>query len=174
MNEQGGEWQSAVDRLWAQFDRLAPADFLAAMRELVSRAPTGSGHGLFELASAHDALDDEAQAIGLYREAIACGLPEETRRQAVLQLASSLRQTGALEESLALLEREVEIDDAMTDAATAFLCLSLMDAGRAEEAAARALLALAKHLPRYRKSITAYASAGFRAASPEWQKSMSG
>jgi len=158
-------WQAEVDQLWSQFESLRKDDFLAAMALLAQRDPNGGGQGAFELASAHDALNRESAAVGLYRQSLQRTLPEATRRQAAIQLASSLRVVGELSESIALLEREAAISDGLTDAANAFLCLSLIDADRSAEAAARALLSLSKHLPSYRKSVANYASAALESVS---------
>jgi len=46
---------------------------------------------------------------------------------------------------------------ALADAVRAFLALALVDVGRAREAASLALEALAPHLPRYQRSLGAYA-----------------
>jgi tetratricopeptide (TPR) repeat protein len=81
------------------------------------------------------------------------------RRQAVIQLASSLRALGEVEQSVELLTAErAETSDELDDAVTGFLALALVHAGREREAAALALGALAAHLPRYRRSLTAYAA----------------
>jgi len=44
----------------------------------------------FEYASALDAAGREAEAIGVYRRALACGLPGELDYRAQVQLGSSL------------------------------------------------------------------------------------
>ena len=77
----------------------------------------------------------------------------------MIQLASSLRNVGALDESVALLEAErVRGSDELDDAVAAFLALALTDAGREREAVSLALGALARHLPRYQRSLASYAS----------------
>ena len=48
---------------------------------------------------------------------------------------------------------------ALTDAVRAFLALALVDVGQPREAASLALGALAPHLPRYQRSLGAYAQA---------------
>jgi hypothetical protein len=76
----------------------------------------------------------------------------------VIQLASSLRNVGRADESVALLraERDNASDD-LDDAVEAFLALSLVDTRREREAVAVALAALARHLPRYQRSLASYA-----------------
>jgi Tetratrico peptide repeat len=47
--------------------------------------------------------------------------------------------------------------DHLDDAVRAFLALALVDTGREREAVSLALAALAPHLPRYQRSLAAYA-----------------
>ena len=105
--------------------------------------------------------DDEGQpdrAVPLYREALEQGLTGLSRRRAVIQLASSLRNLGEADESVELLldERDQPSDE-LDDAVSAFLALALVDTGHTREAAGLALEALAPHLPRYQISLANYA-----------------
>jgi hypothetical protein len=101
--------------------------------------------------------------VPLYRRALEIGLSGLRRRRAVIQLASSLRNVGAAEESVALLtaERDVapsDVDEAaLADAISAVLALALADVGREREAVSVAVAALAPHLPRYQRSMANYA-----------------
>jgi len=146
--------------LWAAFDDTAPADFLAKMQALAAELPPGHAIALFELASAHDSLGHEQQAAPLYRQALGAGLVGRRRREATIQLASTLRNLGQAEESVALLraEREAQSDE-LDDAVAAFLALALVDTGRAKEAVALALTALSGHMTRYKRSLANYAKA---------------
>jgi hypothetical protein len=73
-------------------------------------------------------------------------------------MASSLRNLGQPEESVALLRAELEAgSDHLDDAVRAVLALALTDVGRAREAVSVALTALAPHLPRYQRSMANYA-----------------
>jgi hypothetical protein len=97
-------------------------------------------------------------AVPLYRQALAAGLTGSRRRQAVIQLASSLRELGEAGESVALLTAEMAVgSDELDDAVKAVLALSLADAGREREAVGIAVGALSAHLPRYQRSLAAYA-----------------
>ena len=116
-------------------------------------AVLGAGNG--GVASAFDFAGREAEAEPLYRSAIEAGLDAERHPQAVLQLASTLRNLGRASEAVALLDK-AELPG-HEDARAAFLALALVDAGRAAEGAGRALLALSRHLERYRRPVTAYA-----------------
>jgi hypothetical protein len=61
-------------------------------------------------------------------------------------------------ESVALLTAELhEASDHLDDAVHGFLALALVDVGREREAVSHALGALAPHLPRYQRSLGAYA-----------------
>ncbi|WP_110945387.1 tetratricopeptide repeat protein [Streptomyces avicenniae] len=152
------DWERRVARLWAEFDTWDEAAFRAAMKDLVATRPPEDPAGLFELASALDATDQESEAAHLYRRALAAGLDGPRRRQAVIQLASTLRNLGRSEESVSLLraERAVASDD-LDDALAAFLALSLTDAGREREAVSLLLRTLSPHLTRYRRSVDGYA-----------------
>jgi tetratricopeptide (TPR) repeat protein len=150
------DWEEQVDALWASFDELDEATFLARMEELAQRLPPQLA--AFERASAFDSTGHEEEAVSLYEEALALGLDPLRRRRAVIQLASSLRNVGRVEESVALLTAERESgSDELDDAVAAFLALALVDAGREREAASLALSALAPHLPRDQRSLARYA-----------------
>ena len=152
------EWERRLADLWASVDDRDEDDFLARMDELVGELPAGSAVAAFEKAGAFDSLGREDAAIPLYRRALELGLEDERRRRAVIQLASSLRNVGEAAESVALLTKEREAaSDQLDDAVSAFLALALVDTGREGEAVSLALSALAPHLPRYQRSLAAYA-----------------
>ncbi len=153
-------WEQRIGALWDTFDDHEPDDFLREVRALAAERPPDDAVALYELASAHDALGHEEEAAPLYRRALAAGLPETVAGRAVIQLGSTLRNLGRVEESIAVraAERDASSDE-LDDAVTAFLALSLVDAGREREAAALALTALSPHLPAYGRSLTHYARA---------------
>ena len=110
---------------------LSEAEFLALIEQLTAELPPGDPTGLFERASSLDATDHADMAIPLYEQALERGLPPGRRRQAVIQLASSLRLTGQAEESVARLAAEIDAgSDELDDAVVAFLALALADTGR--------------------------------------------
>ena len=128
------------------------------MEALAAERPAGDAIAAFELASANDSTGRGDLAEPLYRQALAAGLTGIRRRRATIQLASTLRNLGQVEESVALLSAEREAgSDELDDAVAGFLALALADSGREREAAALALAALAKHLPRYNRSLANYA-----------------
>ena len=128
------------------------------MGELVGELPPHDAIGLFEQASAFDSTGHPDLAVASYRQALERGLSGQRRRRAVIQLASSLRNLGHAGESVALLTAELDAgSDDLDDAVRAFLALALTSVGRDREAVSLALTALAAHLPRYNRSLAAYA-----------------
>jgi tetratricopeptide (TPR) repeat protein len=153
------EWDERLAELWASIDELDEDEFRSRMDALVAERPEDDAVGLFERAAAFDSTGHSDQAVPLYRRALEQGLECERRRRAVIQMASSLRNLGQADESVALLRAERERgSDHLDDAVSAFLALALVDTGREREAVSIALEALAPHLPRYQRSLAAYAA----------------
>lgn len=150
--------------LWAALDSHEEADFRARIEALADELPKDDPVGLFERACANDSTGLPDKAEPLYRAALKSGLSGYRRRRALIQLASTLRNLGRAEESVELLTAERGRPDAdesvatLDDALDAFLALALVDTGREKEAAGLALAALAKHLPRYNRSLGYYAT----------------
>ena len=153
------DWERRVAHLKATMDEREPDAFLAEMRGLCATRPPEDALAAYELGSAHDSIGRTAEAVPLYRAALAAGLDASRRRQAVIQLASSLRNLGRAHESVTLLraERDEPPDD-FDDAVVAFLALALVDVGSAREAVSLAVTALARRRERYRRSLTNYAA----------------
>lgn len=150
-------WESRIGAVWAVAHALPDAELRARVEALVAELPPDDPRGLYERASAFDSTGLEDEAVPLYRAALAGGLDEPIRRQAVIQLASTLRNVGQAEESVRLLAAEPDdAGDAFDTAVRAFLALALASAGREREAVGVAVSALARHVPRYRRSLTAY------------------
>lgn len=113
----------------------------------------------FEQGCAHDSTGRSDLAVPLYREALETGLTGIRRRRASIQLASSLRNIGALDECLSILESELSQDSDELDAAVrGFLSLALNDKGRKDEALFHSLQALSSYLPRYNRLMYRYAA----------------
>src|SRR3954470_8126841 len=152
------DWEHRIATLWARIDDHEPEDFRARIDALAAELPPGDPAALFERACANDSTARGDVAEPLYREALAAGLTGIRRRRAVIQLASTLRNLGHADESVALLSGERDAgSDELDDAVTAFLALALTDMEREREAAGLALEALARHLPRYNRSLANYA-----------------
>jgi hypothetical protein len=154
-----------MDRLaqaWASIDSYEEGEFRALIDALVVGEPPAVAD--FERACAFDSTGQPDRAVPLYRSALAAGLTGLRRRRAVIQLASSLRNLGSAQDSVALLSAELAAPvegeaAALDDAVRAFLALALVDVGREREAVSLALGSLAPHLPRYQRSLGAYARA---------------
>jgi tetratricopeptide (TPR) repeat protein len=151
-------WDDRLADAWASINEMAESDFLVLIEDLAAELPQGSAIAAFERASAFDSFGHPDRAVPLYREALQAGLTGERHRRAVIQLASSLRNLGRPQESIALLTAERDAgSDELDDAVRAFLALALADVGRNREALSIALAALAPHLPRYQRSLSNYA-----------------
>ena len=152
------DWDARVAAVWAD-DALSDDDRIERIDALAGERDADDARALFERAGARDSAGLEASAEELYRCALAAGLDDAHRTQAVIQLASTLRNLGSIDESLHLLRAEYERGSAVPlhDAAAAFYALALVSHGDAVAAASVALKALAPHLPRYTRSVSAYA-----------------
>jgi tetratricopeptide (TPR) repeat protein len=159
------EWEQRSADLWASLDSRSEEDFLARIEELAAELPQDHPVALFERACALDSTGHPDLAVPLYRQALDIGLTGLRRRRAVVQMASSLRNIGRAQESVALLTAERNVDPATLDEPTraladgvmATLALALADTGREREAVSVALTALAPHLVRYQRSMANYA-----------------
>jgi hypothetical protein len=149
------EYDRRSEALWASIDEYDDETaFRAKVDELVAERPADSAIASFERACAWDSTGHSDRAIPLYRLAPEQGLEGERRRRAVIQMSSSLRNMGEVEESVRLLTAARDrASDALDDAVSAFLALALVDSGREREAVSLALGALAPHLPRSQRSL---------------------
>ncbi|MER7344498.1 tetratricopeptide repeat protein [Streptomyces aurantiacus] len=161
MSEHNEAWEQRIAAAWATFDTYGEEqaeEFRALIGELADELPADSPVAPFERACAYDSTGHSDKAVPLYQEALARGLTGYRRRRTVIQLSSSLRNTGRVEEGIALLTPELDADpDELDDAVRAVLALCLADAGRAREGVGIAVGALARHLPRYQRSMANYA-----------------
>jgi tetratricopeptide (TPR) repeat protein len=153
------EWEARVAAVWAEADGLTDDAVLQKIDALVAeRADTAEA--LLEAAGVRDYLGRESEAEPLYRAALALGLTGDREAQATIQLASTLRNLGQVDESITLLQQRLEEhpDDAWAAPALAFLSLALVSGGQPVAAASVALTALAGYLPAYSRSVKAYAA----------------
>jgi tetratricopeptide (TPR) repeat protein len=152
-------WESRVAAVWAVAESTPDESVLVAIDALVAERGADDAAALFEAASVRDYLSREAEAEPLYREAITAGLDAERHPQAVIQLASTLRNMGRPAEAVDLLNDLLaeHASDEWTAPAAAFLALSLASDGRERDAASVALYALADSLPVYSSAVKRYA-----------------
>ncbi len=165
------DWERRIARCWAAFDAAPSASatagetLVAAIDALAGERAAGDPAALFERAAARDSTGDENAAAALYREALGTGRLDAMRRaRATLQLGSTLRLLGELDDSERLLRSERRRADGdpdypLSDELAALLALTRIAQGHPDEAAALALSALVPHLSRYRRSMAANAAA---------------
>ncbi len=132
--------------------------------ELASRHPADP-RVAFAYAGSMDSAGDEHGAIREYRRADELGLPDELRQRYYVQAGSTLRNVGDLEGAVRLLEEGV-IAFPEDLAMACFLALARHSAGQPGAAVAEMIRAVLRadergviHLPRYQRSLRAYADA---------------
>ena len=153
------EWEDRVATLWAD-ETIDDQQRIARMRALADEAPHPA-LGEFELGGAFDTGGHEVEADVHYAAATAAGLdvvdPDRAARM-VVQHASTLRNIGRIDEAIAML-RDAPEHPATGAAPKVFLALALHSAGRPDEALRVAIEAVEPTLPRYHRSVKAYAAA---------------
>jgi len=159
-------WEARVAALWHDATALPGDELVRRTDALADELDADDPRASFERACARDTAGLEAEAEPHYRAALASGRLDSYRSaRATIQLASTLRILGRLDESerllLAELDRHLQPghDRALHDEARATLALTYVAQGRAIEAAGLALSALAPHLSRYNRSVAANAAA---------------
>jgi len=153
------EWNDRVAAVWREAGGMADLDVVAAIDALVAERAPDDATALFEAAGARDYAGLEAEAEPLYRRALELGLDEQLVPRAVIQLASTLRNLGRVDEAIGMLERQLHAHpaDEWTGPSAAFLALCLVSRGDERDAASVALAALADYLPVYGNSVRDYA-----------------
>ncbi|HEY4267603.1 MAG TPA: tetratricopeptide repeat protein [Galbitalea sp.] len=154
------DWAKRVATLWDISDELGDNILLERMDALVAERPATDARAAYEAGSVRDSIGLEAEAAPHYQRALELGadgsLGESLTTQLRIQYASTLRNLGRYDEGLALLDA-IPADDELADAAAAFRALILSSAGELPAALSLALATLATHLPRYQRSVLAYA-----------------
>ncbi len=156
------QWEAAVAQLWATADRDRPGAVLARARDLVAARPAGDAAALFELASAHDFVGEEEVAVGLYEHALDAGLDARRHDEAIIQLASSLRNVGRPADAVALLDGS-SVAHGLVSAVAGFRVLALYDLGVASADEVSAASAAASGSP-YGRAVSRYAAEALRVA----------
>jgi hypothetical protein len=154
------DWEARIAELWRVAPDLAPEELVARADHLAAERASDDAAALFERAAARDTAGLEAEAEHLYRRALGCeDLDAYRRTRATIQLGSTLRILGRLDESEALLVAELDRHmqpghaRALHDEARAILALTYVAQGRSNEAAGLAIATLAPHLSRYQRSM---------------------
>jgi tetratricopeptide (TPR) repeat protein len=153
-------WDDRIAEVWQDAaNALVDDEVIARIDAIAAERGEGDARAELERAGARDSAGRPREAIELYRRALELGLDAEHEPQAIIQLASSLRNVGETDEALELLERAQKegAGSPYGDAIAAFHALALASSGAPHRALCVALLALVPHLPRYHRSVTAYA-----------------
>jgi len=165
MSQAEQTWEQRLAALWQQRDAITPAELVAMVDALAAERPADDAVAIFERACARDSAGLEAAAAPLYRAALASEQLDPYRQaRAAIQLGSSLRLLGQLEESEQLITAQLQryadpaYGSALYDETRAILALTYLVQGRAVEAACLALTTLAPHLSRYNRSVAGNAA----------------
>jgi tetratricopeptide (TPR) repeat protein len=150
-----------VAAIFAAIDDYKEQYFIAEIDALAAELPAEDPDGLFHRACAQDSWGHSDRAVPLYRKALDIGgLTGENRRRAVIQMASSMRNIGEAESALKLLIAERDHgSDHLDDALACTIALCLASLGRDREGLSLVIAALARHLPRYNRSMANYGKA---------------
>ncbi|MEW1833654.1 tetratricopeptide repeat protein [Microbacterium sp. NPDC079995] len=149
-------WERRVQDVWDAAADEQPEALRAAMEDVLSHRAADDPRALFERASVEDFLGEEAAAVPLYRRALDAGLGAPFRTQALIQLASSLRNVGDPSGAIAVL-KAIDPSDPLAPAARGFEALALFDDDKPARALRTALGALAGDLPLYGRALRACA-----------------
>lgn len=153
-------WDERIDEVWADASGEEVGDeIIARIDALAAERGSDDARAEFERGGARDSAGREAEAVALYRHAMELGLDDEHRPQCAIQLASTLRNLGEYEEALSVIGEEERLsgDGPYREALATVRALILASAGKPAQGLSVALLALVPHLPRYHRSMTAYA-----------------
>jgi hypothetical protein len=151
-------WEAQVAALWSD-ETIDDDTRITRMAELAAAAPHPA-LGAFELGGANDSGGREAEADVHYADATAndLGAVDPARAaQLVVQHASTLRNLGRTDEAIAML-RDAPPHPTTGAAPRVFLALALHSAGRHDEALREVVEAIEPTLPRYNRSVRAYAA----------------
>lgn len=151
-------WETSVAELWARVDEFDREDGVAAMRDLAAACPATDGRAAFELAGMYDTKGFEAEAGTQYERALQLGLDDARHARLAVQYGSTLRNLGRLDEAISVL-RAAPVHESTGSAPRVVLALALHSAGRKDEALRVAIEAQIETLPRYHRSMRAYAAA---------------
>lgn len=152
------QWEASVAELWDRVDEFGREDGVAAMRELAAACPATDGRAAFELAGMYDTKGFEAEAGTQYERALDLGLDDARHARLAVQYGSTLRNLGRLDEAISVL-RAAPVHESTGSAPRVVLALALHSAGRKDEALRVAIEAQIETLPRYHRSMRAYAAA---------------
>jgi tetratricopeptide (TPR) repeat protein len=149
-------WEQRVEAYWDTSAGKSAEQLREELGELLQGRDPADPRVLFEMASLHDFLGEEEQAVLPYQQALQAGLGGQKQEEALIQLASTLRNLGEPGQAVALLG-QIPPSSLLHADAQGFLALALLDAGRSTEALRIAITALAPHARLYGRALAAYA-----------------
>jgi tetratricopeptide (TPR) repeat protein len=139
------ELHARLDEIFAARDRARMAPTIAAFLEVLAEHPDDPAV-LYEVGGAYDTDGQEETARGYYRRAMAAGLEGRRLRQCFLQLGSTLRNLGRLDESLAVFDEGIALFPE-SESLGLFRALTLHAMGRPSAALGAVLTVIADRFP---------------------------
>lgn len=113
-------WETQLQNIWLKLGTISNEAFIQQINDHIKLLTATDVQAIadFERACAFDSTGHEEEAEPLYRSALDKGLTGLRRRRARIQLASTLRNNGKIEESIQILREEKahysdELDDAV-------------------------------------------------------------
>ncbi|SDL57314.1 tetratricopeptide repeat protein [Microbacterium azadirachtae] len=139
------ELHARLDEIFAARDRARMAPTIAAFLDVLAEHPDDPAV-LYEVGGAYDTDGQEETALGYYRRAMAAGLEGRRLRQCFLQLGSTLRNLGRLDESLAAFDEGIALFPE-SESLGLFRALTLHAMGRPSAALGAVLTVIADRFP---------------------------
>jgi len=139
------ELHARLDEIFAARDRARMAPTIAAFLDVLAEHPDDPAV-LYEVGGAYDTDGQEETALGYYRRAMAAGLEGRRLRQCFLQLGSTLRNLGRLDESLAVFDEGIALFPE-SESLGLFRALTLQAMGRPSAALGAVLTVIADRFP---------------------------
>jgi len=139
------ELHARLDEIFAARDRARMAPTIAAFLDVLAEHPDDPAV-LYEVGGAYDTDGQEETALGYYRRAMAAGLEGRRLRQCFLQLGSTLRNLGRLDESLAVFDEGIALFPE-AESLGLFRALTLHAMGRPSAALGAVLTVIADRFP---------------------------
>ncbi|UFU00052.1 tetratricopeptide repeat protein [Radiobacillus kanasensis] len=151
------KWETVVMNGWENKDD--ETKLIEYFLEVVVKYPN-SARAKFELANAYDFTGQENKAIPLYEDAISIGLDAEYEAYALLQLGSSLRNVGRIDDAIRILS-DAEQRYSEFPSISMVLGMAMHDKNRNAEALGITLDVILRHVKtsdivRYRVALENY------------------
>ncbi|SDN59810.1 tetratricopeptide repeat protein [Bacillus sp. OK048] len=151
------KWETVVMNGWENKDD--ETKLIEYFLEVVDKYPN-SARAKFELANAYDFTGQENKAISLYEDSISIGLDAEYEAYALLQLGSSLRNVGRIDDAIRILS-DAEQRYPEFPSISMFLGIAMHDKNRNAEALRKNLNVMLRHvktsdIERYRMALENY------------------